>query len=415
MKIRTLKKLNSAAVGLLLCVLTSSDTVYSVDKSALEKANASIWTAQEKQLLLGLSAHHLPEVAEDLSNQYQNDQQAVALGAKLFFDARLSDLGTISCSVCHQPNRAFSDGLRVASGIQKGRRNTPSLLGAAHQKWFFWDGRKDSLWAQALEPFEDKSEHNLSRTELIKIVLEDPEYLTLYRSLFGNPPSKQERLSWPDNASPKRDLAGLKVWKALPKETRHQINRAFSNLGKSIAAYEATLNYNVSRFDQYLLDLKNDKPSAHLNASEVAGLKVFIGKGQCVNCHSSPLLSNQHFQNIGTATNSNDKGRSSVAETQAWDIFNCLGEFSDAPKSYCKDLKFMSKDRHSLSGSFKVPSLRNVSKTAPYLHDGRFKTLEQVVDLYLDPPSKNRSRNHLPIIVLNKNERNQLIEFLKAL
>ena len=409
------KIINKSVLVLLAALLGTGALVYAAGNAAKEEVKVSIWSAQEKQLLLSLSSHHLPAVAKDLSNRYQNNQQAVALGAKLFFDSRLSDSGTISCSVCHQPNREFSDGLRVASGLEKGKRNTPSILGVSHQKWFFWDGRKDSLWAQALEPFEDKTEHNLSRTRLLKIVLEDPDYLALYTSIFDETPSKKTLSSWPDNASPERDLAGLKVWKGLSVETRQNINRAFSNLGKSIAAYEATLAYKESRFDKYLLDLKNNKPSSHLNASEVSGLKLFIGKGQCVNCHSSPLLSNQHFQNIGTATRGKDKGRSAVAETQAWDIFNCLGEFSDAPKSYCLDLKYMSKDRHALSGSFKVPSLRNVSKTAPYLHDGRFKTLQEVVEIYLEPPSKQRSGNHLPTIVLNENEKIQLIEFLKTL
>ena len=100
----------------------------------------TLWTTAEKQLLLSLSASNLPNVAEDLSNRYQNNEQAALLGAKLFFDTRLSDSGTISCAVCHQPNRDFSDGLRTASGLQKGKRNTPSLLGVSHQKWFFWDG-----------------------------------------------------------------------------------------------------------------------------------------------------------------------------------------------------------------------------------------------------------------------------------
>ena len=412
---RQSKVFNRAALGLLACVIIPSEMAISAANLASKDASVSIWNAQEKQQLLSLSAHHLPKTGEDLSNQYQSNKQAIALGAKLFFDARLSESGTISCSVCHQPNREFSDGLRVASGLDQGKRNTPSLLGASHQKWFFWDGRKDSLWAQALEPFEDAAEHNLSRTKLLKIVLEDPDYKGLYSSVFTEAPSNAELASWPENASPKRDLAGLKVWKSLDKDTRNKINRAFTNLGKAIAAYETTLLFKTSRFDQYLDDLRKDKPSTHLNESEVAGLKVFIGKGKCTTCHSSPLLSNQHFQNIGTGIRGKDMGRSGVADTQAWDIFNCLGEFSDAPKSYCNDLKYMSKDRHALSGSFKVPSLRNVSKTAPYLHDGRFKTLEKVVDFYLDPPSKQRSGNHLPTIVLTEKEKSQLIEFLKTL
>jgi len=266
------------------------------------------WSNEQKQLLLSLSIRHLPEIAEDLSNRYQNNPEAVALGAKLFFDTRLSDTGTISCSTCHQPNKAFSDGLRVASGLKKGKRNTPSLLGVSHQKWFFWDGRKDSTWAQALEPLEDVAEHNLSRTALIKFVLNDPEYRSLYNAVFVESPDSSELTAWPDNASPKRNLAELKAWKRLDLKTRHRINRVFSNLGKSIAAYEATLRYEVSRFDQYLDDLKDNKPSEHLSDSEVSGLKLFIGKASCSSCHFSPLLSGQHFQNIGTGIRGKDMG-----------------------------------------------------------------------------------------------------------
>lgn len=402
----------SIAVVLLGGVLTACDQANSL---ASTTAETSIWSDQEKQLLLSLSIRNLPKVAEDPSNQYQKNPQAAVLGAKLFFDARLSESGTISCSVCHQPNREFSDGLRVASGLQKGRRNTPSLLGVSHQKWFFWDGRKDSVWSQALEPFENKTEHNLSRTQLIKLVLKDAKYRLQYKSVFGVVPETEDLSSWPDDASPQRDLNSLKAWKGMPLANRKRINRIFSNLGKAIAAYEATLEYKVSKFDQYLDDLKDNKPSEHLADSEIAGLKLFIGKASCSACHFSPLLSSQHFQNIGTGIRGKDMGRSRLAETQAWDVFNCLGEFSDAPKSYCKDLKFMNKDRHGLSGSFKVPSLRNVSKTAPYLHDGRFKQLEQVVELYTNPPSKRRSGNHLSPITLDELEKSQLVEFLKTL
>ena len=277
---RQSKVFNRAALGLLACIIIPSEMAISAANLASKDASVSIWTAQEKQQLLSLSAHHLPEIKEDISNQYQNNKQAIVLGAKLFFDARLSDSGTISCSVCHQPNREFSDGLRVASGLEQGKRNTPSILGGSHQKWFFWDGRKDSLWAQALEPFEDATEHNLSRTKLLKIILEDPSYKGLYNAVFTDAPSDAELDSWPENASPKRDLEGLKAWKSLEKNTRKKINRAFSNIGKAIAAYESTLLFQTSRFDQYLDDLRKNKPSSHLSESEVSGLKVFIGKGQ---------------------------------------------------------------------------------------------------------------------------------------
>ena len=406
-------KKNVTAATLLLggFCLTLSITV----DSASNNEELPVWTPEQKQQLLSISLSQLPKSGKDLSNRYQQDKQAIALGAKLFFDTRLSKSGTISCSVCHQPNRDFSDGLKVASGLAKGTRNTPSLLGASHQTWFFWDGRKDSLWAQALEPIENPIEHDLSRTQALKFVLSDADYRKQYESIFKHIPTRSAVDAWPNDASPQRDLESLKTWKSLPSETRHEINVAFSNLGKAIAAYEATLNFKPSRFDQYLDDLADNKASTALSKPEVAGLSLFIDKAQCSLCHFSPLLSSQHFQNIGTGIRGKDMGRSEVAETQAWDIFNCLGKYSDAPEGYCKDLEYMSKDRHSLSGSFKVPSLRNIMNTAPYMHDGRFKTLEEVIELYTTVPEKRRLGNHLPPITLDETEKNQLLQFLKTL
>ena len=144
-------------------------------------------------------------------------------------------------------------------------------------------------------------------------------------------------------------------------------------------------------------------------------MKLFIGKASCISCHHSPLLSSQHFQNIGTGVRGKDMGRSQVAEAQAWDVFNCAGEYSDAPKESCADLKFMSKNRHELSGSYKVPGLRNVGKTAPYMHDGRFKTLEEIAHFYANPPSQKRTGHHLPEINLDQQEQAYLVEFLKTL
>jgi len=413
------------------------------------KSNRIVWSDAERSLLQTLSITNLPDVAPDESNKYLSNPNAIELGKSLFFDPRLSETGTISCSTCHQPDREFSDGMRVASGVKPGQRNTPSLLGVSYQQWLFWDGRKDSVWSQALEPFENINEHNLTRVLVIKKVLGDEGYLKLYQSIFSDVPSLQEIAEWPDNASPKGDIEALKRWKSLPVETRKKINRVYSNIGKAIAAFEATLKFPESKFDRFLSRLEQGETNptgivdtvgrvstagitatgikntssepadtasgAVFTNAEQLGLKLFIGKASCISCHHSPLLSSQHFQNIGTGVRGKDMGRSQVAEAQVWDKFNCLGEYSDAPKESCDDLKFMSKNRHELSGSFKVPGLRNVVKTAPYMHDGRFKTLDEVVHFYANPPSQKRTGHHLPEISLDETEQKYLTEFLKTL
>ncbi|PID46491.1 MAG: cytochrome-c peroxidase [Proteobacteria bacterium] len=385
------------------------------------------WSDAERALLKTLSLSNLPKVPLDPSNQYIGNPDAIAFGQQLFFDPGLSQTGTVSCSSCHQPQRHFSDGMQVASGIKPGTRNTPSLLGSAYQQWFFWDGRKDSAWSQALEPFENPNEHNLTRIEVIQKVLGDKHYYPRYQAIFADAPTAEVFATWPSDATPKGDINSLKKWKSLSLESRQQINRIYANIGKSIAAFEATLKFPESRFDQFVQQLSlmdqqandnaaagsNEKPA--LSMTEQQGLKLFLGKASCVSCHHSALLSSQHFQNIGTGVRGKDMGRSQVAEAQAWDEFNCLGAYSDAPKEACKNLKFMSKNRHELAGNFKVPTLRNIAKTAPYMHDGRFKTLQEVVGFYVNPPSQRLTGHHLPKIDLNDKEVSQLIAFLKAL
>lgn len=397
---------------------TSGVALLNTLSSSTNKKAAStkvFWTETEVALLKTLSIRNLPDKPQDPSNQFLHNPAAIEFGQQLFFDPGLSQTGTVSCSTCHQPQRHFSDGMRVASGIRPGTRNTPSLLGVAYQQWFFWDGRKDSVWAQALEPFENPNEHNLSRVSVIKKVLADPSYHAQYLEIFGTPPSAEALEAWPDAASPNGDLGNLKRWKSLPIESRKQINRIYSNIGKAIAAFEATLTFPASKFDDFLDQLSKNEALTALSEKEQLGLKVFAGKASCISCHHSALLSNQHFQNIGTGVKGKDLGRAQVAEAQAWDEFNCLGEFSDAPEEACKNLKFMSKNRHELAGSFKVPSLRNISKTAPFMHDGRFKTLGEVVNFYLNPPSRKRTDHHLPDIDLDEQEIAQLIAFLNAL
>ena len=211
------------------------------------KPSRVVWSVAEMSLLQSLSTRNLPDIKPDTSNRYQLDKGAIALGEKLFFDSSLSATGTVSCAFCHQPNNQFSDGKKVAVGVGEGARNTPSLLGATHQQWFFWDGRKDSAWSQALEPFENPAEHNLSRVEVIKKVLSNVEYKAAYTKIFTDAPSQSELDSWPNAAQPNGDLASLKLWKSLPIQSRKQINRVFSNIGKSLAAYEMTLTFPESR------------------------------------------------------------------------------------------------------------------------------------------------------------------------
>ena len=379
------------------------------------KISESLWSESELALITSLSIDQLADKPQSLGNRYLHNVAAGKLGKKLFFDTSLSRNGTVSCALCHQPARAFTDGMKVASGADRGKRNTPSLMGVSYQQWLLWDGGKDSVWSQALLPFEQPHEYNMSRVEVVRALLSRPEYLSDYQTIFGDPPAAKAINNWPEEASPLGDLNSLRAWKSMDRQDREQVNRVFANIGKAIAAYEATLAFTRSRFDDYATEITTNGRSAVFSAQEEEGLKLFIGRGQCISCHHSPLFSNQHFHNIGTRLDKNDAGRSLVAEKQSWEIFNCRGRFSDAPPDSCRDLDFMNRDRFEMSGAFKVPTLRGVVNTAPYMHAGHFADLSAVVNHYVNPPGKRRSGHVLPEIALDTAQQAALISFLKTL
>lgn len=391
---------------------------FSLSLSSCAENNTPVvthWTPQEWSLIQSLSLDALQQVT-DASNRYLTNPQAVQLGSELFFDKRFSVNGQVSCATCHQPEKFFSDGLKTAQAIATGTRNTPSILGAAWNQWFFWDGRKDSLWSQTLAPLEDPKEHNIARTAVAKLVLTDPDYQPKYQALFEHLPSPTEVAAWPEDARPSGSIEQIKAWKTLSDSQRTQIDTIFANVGKSLAAYVTTLRPPSSRFDQYVSALKAGNDELLLNTEELAGLRLFIDpKQQCLNCHAGALFSNQSFHRIGTGEMGRDTGRAAIIDQIRFDRFNCLGEFSDAPAESCTQLQYMQRNRHQLIGAYKTPSLRNVGNTAPYFHNGSKPTLAEVLDHYINSSEIKAARADLKPITLTNAEKTALIAFLNTL
>ena len=144
------------------------------------------WTAADKAVLASMSLDRLPPVPRDPSNAVEAVPAAVALGQHLFADVRLSSNQSVSCATCHAPDRQFQDGLAVGHGVGTGSRRTMPIAGAAYSPWYFWDGRKDSLWSQALGPLEDAVEHGSNRTRIAKLL--HSRYKADYEALFGPMP-----------------------------------------------------------------------------------------------------------------------------------------------------------------------------------------------------------------------------------
>lgn len=351
------------------------------------------------------------------SNPVADDPRAAALGKELFFDTRLSGNGELSCATCHQPEKRFADGLARGQGMGKGLRNTPSLLGVAHGTWFYWDGRRDSLWSQALIPFEAPDEMGSSRVQVVRTVAEDPKLRRAYEAVFGRLDLPE---GLPERAGP---FTGGKVraaWNRLPAGRRNAVNRTYANLGRAIAAYERTLSLEASRFDAFAdAVLEGGSGKDILNESERRGFTLFSSdRTRCLRCHNGPLFTNGGFHNIGTGTFSGkdlDFGRVFGLQAALMDEFNCLGPYSDAAPEDCEALRFVDKhDNGHLEGAFKVPSLRNVAYTAPYFHDGRHATLEEVVRFYNEPDMKQDGIELQPMD-LSESEIADLVAFLKTL
>ena len=327
------------------------------------------------------------ERSVDRSNAYEARADAAALGRALFNDTRLSRNGAVACASCHATDREFQDDRPVGQGVGTGKRRTMPVMGAANAPFLFWDGRKDSLWSQALGPLEDAAEHGGNRARFVRLVQAD--YRDRYQAVFGRLLALD---SLPDDASPNGSDGERAAWNALPAASRDGVNRVFANLGKAIAAYERQVSYGESRFDAYArATLAGDPRGQELLApQEVRGLRLFIGAGQCVTCHNGPALTDHAFHNTGVPPRdpaAPDRGRADGVKKLLGDEFNCLGRYSDARPDECSELQFVSTDDPGLVGAFRTPSLRNVAARPPYMHAGQFGTLGQAVEHYARSPN----------------------------
>ena len=268
------------------------------------------------------------------------------LGKKLFFDTRLSSNAKMSCSTCHEPERAFTDGQRFSTKVdgKVNTRNSPSLVNVGYQPLFYWDGRADSLeknvgaaWKGHMGGDPEKSPAAIAKVE---------GYAKEFQAAYGHAPT-------------------------------------FDDMVDALSSFVRTLQSGGSRYDRFT----NGDKSA-LNADEQAGMTLFLGT--CASCHTGALFTDHQFHNVGIGMDAEtpDPGRHKVDEKAAL-------------------------------GSFKTPSLRSVSLTAPYFHDGSAATLEEAVTVMahggkanaaLDPllqPVKDRKFDDKQIA--------QLVAFLRAL
>ena len=319
-----------------------------------------------------------PPAARDASNRVSGHADAAALGEALFHTTRLSTVGGLRCATCHEPWRRFTDGRARALGAEVGVRNTPSVLNVRLQHWFGWDGANDSLWSQSIRPMLDAHEMRSDAAHVARALRDDENLKRLYALAFGHAPPADD-------------------------ET------ALVDAGKALAAYQETLASDRTPFDAFRDALVRGDGAAAERYPVAAqrGLRLFIGRGQCIACHAGPNFSDGEFHRSRIASKLYDgapdarpPARPPEAAGQRVRARRPLRRRDDAaPRSASQPAE---------AGAFRTPGLREVSATAPYMHDGSIANLCDA----LRPHAALQAR---PAPALTLAERRDLVAFLRTL
>ncbi|OQK15968.1 cytochrome-c peroxidase [Methyloprofundus sedimenti] len=345
----------------------------------MQKVSMGFLLCLQVSLVLADNLLGLPGLSIPVNNQ--QTLKKIALGKKLFNDKRLSQDETISCASCHDKNRAFTDGQKVAVGIrqQVGFRNAPTVINAAYYQTLFLDGRAASLEEQALGPFLNPIEHGLkSHRQIVEVVAQDPYYQQQFTVVFNS--------------------AEITV----------------QQIAQAIASFERTLIAGNSAFDRYLFG----RDRLALTPSEARGMRLFRRKGNCANCHEisgkDALFMDNRFYNLGVGF---DKVNPQIdVFVQAIRTGENADEFSFTEAQRAELGRFNVTHAIADLGKFKTPTLRNVALTAPYMHDGSIHTLAEVVEYYDKGGDKNAFQDPaiFPLHLTNQ-EKKDLVAFLNAL
>ena len=295
-----------------------------------------------------------PAAPADTSNRVAAQPAAAALGQALFFDPRLSASGQLACASCHDPAQAFQDGRRVARGLADGVRNTTSLLDTAGQRWSGWDGANDSLWAASLRPIVAPREMGGSAAAAAALVRQDAALRAHYTAVFGPPSGDDEAV--------------------------------LVDLAKALAAWQDTLVSPRTPFDDFrdALARGDAAVAARYPLAAQRGLRLFIGEGRCGTCHAGARFTNGEFADIGVpffVPGGVDPGRHAGLQALRASRYNRLGPFADDGGAGAVATRHVTLE-HRHFGEFKVPGLRQLQHSAPYMHDGSRATLAEVLRHY---------------------------------
>ncbi len=399
----------------------------------------------------------VPPTPVDPTNRVDSDPRAAALGRALFHSTSLSKDGDVSCATCHVPEGSFADGRRLALGVLPLERHTMSLWNVAHQRWFFWDGRADSLWSLSLVPIEDPLERAFTRAGVAHAMHGDAALRRGYEGLFGALPPLEDGARFPAAARPvpandrAHQLADehararrqgaehhthlfgsgfrhphQRAWDAMSTADQDAVTGIFVNVGKALAAFQRQIESRDAPFDTFVEGLREEDSAkvAQLSPAAARGLELFVGEARCISCHGGPLFTDLEFHDTGVpevqGAPLEDPGRSRGLETLRASEFGVRSRWSDDPEGAAGvKVDFLPAAGHGHGpGEFKTPSLRSVATTAPYMHNGAFKTLEEVVEFYVSRRGARTTGTTEKILVpldLDEGDQADLVAFLHSL
>lgn len=288
-----------------------------------------------------IAGHLVPFKDVPVPEQNPQTKAKEELGKKLFFDRRLSGDGTMSCVTCHDPEQGFSDGLEISLSYPTTRnwRNSPTLINVAFQKSLFTDGRAPTLEDQALFPMMSAFEMNQNLDFLEEEIRSVPEYVAAFKEVFGNEDITRERIAM------------------------------------AIAAFERTLISRNAPLDRFL-----DGDEEALSDEAQKGYELFIGRGKCAECHYGVNLSDDRYHALQVPENPEHLKDPRIAATRRFVAkvyhFDEYRSLEEDPGRY-----LITKDQKDWK-AFKTPTLREIASTGPYMHNGTFPTLDEVIDFF---------------------------------
>lgn len=411
----------------------------------------------EAAALAALRMSPVPPAPVDPTNRVDDDPRAAELGRLLFYSTALSKDGDVSCATCHIPEESFVDGRQLALGVLPLERHTMSLWNLAHQRWYFWDGRSDSLWSQSLVPIEDPLEHAFTRAGVAHAVHGDDRLRRGYEEVFGPLPPLEDTGRFPPVARPvpandrAHQLADeharasrkgaehhthlfgsgfrhphQRAWDTMAAEDQAAVTEVFVNVGKALAAFQRRIESRDAPFDRFVEGLREEDATKveALDPAAARGFELFIGEARCISCHGGPLFTDLEFHDTGVpevpGAPVDDPGRSRGLEALRASEFGVRSAWSDDPEGPAGvKVDFLPSGGHGHGpGEFKTPSLRSVAATGPYMHNGAFQTLEEVVSFYVTREGARRTGTTEKILVpldLTAEDQADLVAFLRSL